>query len=298
MAAVPRPPAHGRAREALEELGALGALRVAPRARGAGRQWGGRGGAVGFAPRRRGVGGLFILFSLQTISFRLCSLFSSFFEERDRFPRSPPLQHRDPRHATSMCPLEGHQAGQTPAHHLPRRVGRGAVQPPAPQPCHPLHRGGRCWDRCCSPPPSGRAMGGCVGGGGCTAPTPGSLSRLPKGEGAPGGRGAGGPGRCLAPRSPSWVTHSPRCGCEVPRQRLRLFVTESSSTQQRHGDRAPWDPCPPLSHGGAGGGTPSHPMSPTEPGPVPGRGWHCARVQGAIAARRHAAQPVPTLSGC
>lgn len=192
MAAVPRPPAHGRAREALEEPGALGVLRVAPRARGAGRQRGGRGGAVGFAPRRRGVGGLFILFSLQTISFRLCSLFSSFFEERDRFPRPPPLQHRDPRHATRTCPLEGHQAGQTPAHHLPRRVGRGAVKPPAPQPCHPLHRGGRHWDRCCSPPPSGRAMGGCVGGGDARPRHPGPFPGSQRARGPLWGEGLGG----------------------------------------------------------------------------------------------------------
>lgn len=51
---------------------------------------------------------------------------------------------------------------------------------------------------------------------------PGHLGPLPGSQRARGPYGVRGRGlsRWLAPHSPSWVTHSPRCGCEVPRQHL------------------------------------------------------------------------------
>lgn len=57
-------------------------------------------------------GGLFILFNLQTISFCLCSFFSS-FKEQCCFPHS--LQLWDPRHV----PAIGSPVEPEPGHHLP-----------------------------------------------------------------------------------------------------------------------------------------------------------------------------------
>lgn len=75
-----------------------------------------------------------------------------------------------------------------------------------------LPRGGGRQGHRCSPAPSGRGMGA----------QPGYLGPFPSSQRARGPCGARGrgPAGWLAPCSPSWVTHPPQCGCEVPRQRL------------------------------------------------------------------------------
>lgn len=167
------------------------ALPVAARVPGAGEvPWGSVPIAVG-----RGGSVYPLLSSTHFLSAPL-SLFSSSFKEQDHFPRPPPPAPAPPaqlRHMPVWWPPAQPDPG--PAH--PHLGGRAAVQPPplgttaAPRwlraerwvagDAHPEHLGPL-----------------------------GSFRRAPR---------AGGRGPVL--RSPSWVTHSPRCGCEVPRQRLR-----------------------------------------------------------------------------
>lgn len=132
-----------------------------------------------------------------------------------------PLRHRDPQ---DPHPPTGHTLGP----------------PTRPEPTrHPLpHSNGCCWaEGLLSPHPTAvptlcdTRVGfgdGWVGG----RPATWVPSRLPKGAGPRGARG-----RAL--RSPSWLTHSPHCGCEVPRE------CSSSREHPEVGAALPRTPPPP-----------------------------------------------------
>lgn len=198
------------------------------------RPWGARGlGGSWVGARRDGVplwgasppwlwGGwvLFTLSSLQPISSLVCSLFSS-FKEWGPLPQPSsglPFGTGTPRTPTHPLGTHwGHQPGRSPpaTHCLTPTgaVGQRGCSAPIPQPCRPYVT-------------PGLALG--MGGWG-DAWVP---SRLPKGAGPRGARG-----RAL--RSPSWLTHSPHCGCEVPRE------CSSSREHPEVGAALPRTPPPP-----------------------------------------------------
>ena len=172
---------------------------------------------------------LFTLSSLQPISSLVCSLFSS-FKEWGPLPQPSsglPFGTGTPRTPTHPLGTHwGHQPGRSPpaTHCLTPTgaVGQRGCSAPIPQPCRPYVT-------------PGLALG--MGGWG-DAWVP---SRLPKGAGPRGARG-----RAL--RSPSWLTHSPHCGCEVPRE------CSSSREHPEVGAALPRTPPPPPP-------TPIHPKS-------------------------------------
>ncbi|XP_055552755.1 spidroin-2-like [Falco cherrug] len=167
------------------------ALRVAPRVPGAGWWWEARVVPRGSLPGTVGHGGSVYPFlsSNHFLSFLLAV--SSSFKERDRFPQPPPLQHWDPQHARSMCPLQRHQPGWPPAHRFPARWAERLRSPPPHSHATPPHHGTRRWYRRCSPLALGWVMGAWVMGGAGAwlhtwVPFP-----APEGRGAPRGKGPG-----------------------------------------------------------------------------------------------------------
>lgn len=128
----------------------------------------------------------------------LCARCFLLSKSGERFPSPHPTSPPAPRPPGPPTHNHwGHQPGRTPTRHplpLSSRCcwAEEAAQPPSHGYADPMGHPGCLWGR--------------VGGG-----TPGRLGPFPAPKGPRGARGR-------VPRSPSWLTHSPHCSCEVPRQ--------------------------------------------------------------------------------